>query len=200
MSESRYHHGDLRLTLEREATLMLAESGLEGLSLRKLAERVGVSPPALYHHFRDKNDLLCAIAEKGFDALDAAVSLATAGAVGDSVARLRAFVFAYVAFATESPETYDLMFGRTIWKSGRPTVSLREVAFTTFKRYTARVAALVAESKLPEGESALRLAQASWAMMHGLCRLKIDGIYIDAKDLDAMSEEAVRLVVARLGR
>jgi hypothetical protein len=93
------------------------------------------------------------------------------------------------------------MFGRTIWKSGRPTVSLREVAFTDVQAvHGAGRGAWSRSRSSPRGESALRLAQASWAMMHGLCRLKIDGIYIDAKDLDAMSEEAVRLVVARLGR
>ena len=61
-----YHHGDLRTTLLATAASMISEAGIEGLSLRKLAERIGVSRTAAYHHFKDKNDLLSAIARQGF--------------------------------------------------------------------------------------------------------------------------------------
>ena len=50
----KYHHGDLRTSLIETATQMLAESNIENLSLRKLAERIGVSRTAAYHHFDDK--------------------------------------------------------------------------------------------------------------------------------------------------
>ena len=62
----RYHHGDLHAALLREAAVLLREQGVEGLSLRRLAERAGVSRTAPYHHFTDKNALLCALAEDGF--------------------------------------------------------------------------------------------------------------------------------------
>ena len=61
-----YHHGDLRQVLLRSAKQLIAEAGIENLSLRRLAERAGVSRTAPYHHFSDKNDLLCAIAAAGF--------------------------------------------------------------------------------------------------------------------------------------
>ena len=64
--KQNYHHGDLQQRLLDEATLMIEESGIEGLSLRKLALRAGVSRTAPYHHFKDKNELLCAIAENGY--------------------------------------------------------------------------------------------------------------------------------------
>src|SRR5687767_5161480 len=103
MSAPRYHHGDLRSALVREASAMIRELGLEGLTLRKLAERADVTPPALYHHFRDKNDLLCALAEEGFAALDARVAPVM---VEDGCAlevRLSRFVHAYVRYAAEQP-------------------------------------------------------------------------------------------------
>ena len=67
---ARYHHGDLHATLLQEANTLLNEQGIEGLSLRKLAERAGVSRTAPYHHFRDKNALLCALATQAFRQLD----------------------------------------------------------------------------------------------------------------------------------
>ena len=79
----RYHHGDLRPTLLREAQSMVRELGLDGLSLRQLAQRAGVSASALYHHFDNKNALLCALAEEGFGSLDAAVQGAARDQSGD---------------------------------------------------------------------------------------------------------------------
>jgi AcrR family transcriptional regulator len=67
VAKTKYHHGDLRKSLVSTATKMVTEDGIEGLSLRKLAEKIGVSRTAAYHHFTDKNDLLCAIAEQGFE-------------------------------------------------------------------------------------------------------------------------------------
>lgn len=177
---------------------MVRESGQEGLTLRRLAERAAVTPPALYHHFRDKNDLLCALAEEGFLGLIAA----TEGAPeveGGLDARIRAFVRGYVAFAEANPETYELMFGRTLWKAGRPTASMKTRAHATFRAFLERVEVAVKASGVPSDTPILRIAQATWAMLHGLCRQRIDGIYPAGTELDAMADEVVRFFLARLG-
>ena len=56
-SGSSYHHGDLRSALIEAATTIIEDSGIDALSLRKLAEVTGVSRTAPYHHFKDKNAL-----------------------------------------------------------------------------------------------------------------------------------------------
>ena len=66
MPKKSYHHGDLRQALLAEATAMLEESGADGLSLRALARRVGVSHAAPGHHFADRNALLAELAADGF--------------------------------------------------------------------------------------------------------------------------------------
>lgn len=186
-----YHHGDLRPTLLREAEKMLREHGIETFSLRRLAERSGVTPSALYHHFRDKNDLLCALAELGFVDLDATITRAIGDRSGTDRARMQRFVTSYVGFAADHPEVYDLMFGRTLWKGGTPTESLRTVAYATFRRYVEH-----AGTRAKNPKHALRSAQVGWATVHGLCRLLIDGIYLDRSDVDAMSEAAVDVLLA----
>ena len=65
-ASQNYHHGDLRATLLRVATERVVNEGIDSLSLRKLAEEAGVSRTAPYHHFKDKNALLNAIAAQGF--------------------------------------------------------------------------------------------------------------------------------------
>ncbi len=194
----RYHHGDLRAALLREARALLHEQGIEGLSLRRLAERAGVSRTAPYHHFRDKHALLCSLAAEGFQRLGDLVEEARLDPDNDIEAGLRAFVRAYLRFASEEPEQYDLMFGRTLWKGEAVTEELRDVAFHSFRRYAERVGNLLSRAELPPGTHPLRLAQASWATLHGLCRLLIDGIYVDRQDMEEVSEEAVRVMVTML--
>lgn len=195
-----YHHGDLRSALLREATAMIRDAGVESLSLRALARRVGVTQSALYHHFRDKNDLLCALAERGFEELDERLSAVMGeGAAASLERRLAGFVHAYVDYTADQPERYDLMFSRAIWKAGTPTASLRRVAHACFRKFAEQFEALVTAAGLPAGTQALRAGQVTWAMLHGLCRQRIDGIYADPRNQDALVDEVVRFLLARLG-
>jgi AcrR family transcriptional regulator len=199
-SHSPYHHGDLRSALLQEADVMLKESGIDGLSLRQLAERVGVSRMAPYHHFRDKHDLLCALATEGFRELDRLIERASpqAGSSRELQTTLAGFVRDYLRFATDNPDRYELMFGRPIWKGANPSAELKETAFACFRHYAERISTLLGQQRLPKGSKPLRLAQASWATLHGLCRLMIDGIYVNQADMEEVSHEAVRLMLAVL--
>lgn len=209
-SPSPYHHGDLRSALLQEANVMLKESGITGLSLRQLAERVGVSRMAPYHHFRDKHELLCALATEGFHQLDTLLtgagleikpSVATNNAAAHNQAALKKIlnrlVRDYLLFAAANPDRYELMFGRPIWQAAKPSQELKDTAFACFRHYADSIAALLAHSPL-QGRKPLRLAQASWATLHGLSRLIIDGIYIHQADMEEVSDEAVRMMLAVL--
>lgn len=196
---ARYHHGDLRSALLAQAAELLRQEGIEALSLRRLAERTGVSRTAPYHHFKDKHALLCALATEGFRQLDEMITEARLAPGTDLAAGLRRFVRAYLRFALDNPEQYELMFGRAIWKNGQPTGELREVAYHAFRHYAERISALLVSASLPRGSRPLRVAQASWATLHGLCKLMLDGIYVDQADMEEVSAEAVQLMVAVLG-
>lgn len=209
-SPSPYHHGDLRSALLQEADVMLKESGIAGLSLRQLAERVGVSRMAPYHHFRDKHELLCALATEGFRQLDSLLTGAeveikpnTESDHSDAHNRLllekvlSRVVRDYLHFATTNPDRYELMFGRPIWQAAKPSQELKDTAFACFRRYADSITSLLAHSPL-QGRKPLRLAQASWATLHGMARLIIDGIYIHQADMEEVSDEAVRMMLAVL--
>src|SRR6266702_4455466 len=71
-----YHHGDLSRALVQAARRILENEGPAALSLRAVAREAGVSPAAPYHHFKDKGELLEAVAGEGWDLLDHAIAKA----------------------------------------------------------------------------------------------------------------------------
>src|SRR5262245_38627597 len=103
-SQRPYHHGDLRTALMREAIATIEQSGPAGLTLRRVAQRAGVTHTAAAYHFGDKAGLLTAIAVEGYTLLGDA--LATAGRDG-------AFLdvgVAYVEFAVTHRPYFEVMF------------------------------------------------------------------------------------------
>jgi AcrR family transcriptional regulator len=101
-----------RAQLTRDAIVaaareLVAAEGLEALSLRRLAAALGVTAPALYAHLDGKRDLLRALAESEFVALQARFAAIPAD---DPVERMRAASRAYVAHARENPELFRVMF------------------------------------------------------------------------------------------
>ena len=69
LAKESYHHGDLRTALLDAALDIIADTGPRGLSIREVARRAGVSHAAPYRHFNDKDDLIVAVVERGFDLL-----------------------------------------------------------------------------------------------------------------------------------
>lgn len=188
--KSNYHHGDLRRTLLDEAAVLLRDQGEAGLSMRALAARAGVSRTAPYHHFKDKRELLCAIAEEGFRRF---VGVMTVD--GDTLdeQRLARFVRDYLDFALANTEYYDLMFGSQLWKSRDVTDTLRDEAHGCFRFYVEQVRQWQERDLINGDIDVLRYAQVSWGTLHGLSRLLIDGIYLDRAAMGPMCDQAASM-------
>ena len=191
--KNHYHHGSLRSELLNHAARMIREQGEEALSMRKLADSVGVSRTAAYHHFKDKQDLLCAVAEEGFrrfDQLSASV---------DSETRLEDYldqhIRSYIAFAVNNKEYYNLMFGGRIWKSQVLTASLKKLAYASFQHQVDQMEEVCKNCILPDGVTPLRFSQIVWSTLHGLSRLMIDGIYVEQTAIDAICDASVKVLV-----
>ncbi len=162
-----YHHGNLRDALLAAALEILAAEGIDGLSLRALAKATGVTQAAPYSHFRDKDDLLAAVAEGGFQRL--ALQMAEDATGADSTAlRIERLMTSYIHFATSNKPLFGIMFGREISDMKKyPTL-----AMTAGKSYALISAAL---SRQPGGaESARFLSLAIWSLCHGLTTLIIE--------------------------
>lgn len=196
-----YHHGDLRRELLREGLALVREVGIEGLTLQKLAKRVGVSAPALYHHFASKQALLFALGEAAIDELEMALAPTLGPALvpggAEEGVSLEAFVLTYVRFARENPELYELMFGRSTWRGGERTEFHRH-ARRSFRALGERVALLRLAGRVPSRVEPLRLTQVAWATLHGLCCMYNDGLAFTAETVEDIAKYAVKLLTAAL--
>jgi len=161
-----YHHGNLRAALLSAAERLLAKRGVEALTLREVAKSAKVSHGAPYHHFKGKDALLAAVAERGFAAL-AEDMLAVSG--DTPVDRLRAIGEAYVGFARRHPARFRLMFGPLLALK-REYPGLQQAAESSFQ-------VLLDAAIEVSPTDGLQLALIGWSMSHGLSHLGIDGVF-----------------------
>lgn len=166
---AKYHHGNLRNTLLEIATELLAEDGVRGLSLRKMAQRAGVSHNAPYMHFADKDAVLAAIAEEGFRLLAIEVESAISIPGQTSRHQLIAVSEAYVRFAIDRSEHLQIMFRAT---DPQKYPSLEEVSQASLHRLFEIVKTGQENRELRAGDTA-EMTRAIWAMVHGVATLSI---------------------------
>ena len=168
--------------------------------MRKLAARAGVSRTAPYHHFRDKRQLLCGIAEEGFRRFARAVRIAPAGEGQDLVrSDIERFACDYLRFATEHTEFYELMFGGQLWRGGDLDNSLRQQSHRSFRAYVDEVRRWQESGLVRDTLDPLRYAQVSWSTLHGISRFLIDGIYVDQGALETLGCNAADMFWRELG-
>ena len=192
-STRRYHHGELGTALVGAALALLAEGGVEALSLREVARRAGVSAMAPYRHYADKEALLAAVAEHGFAGLGAALRQADAAVPPERA--LVAQAVAYVRYALAHPALFRLMFGP---KRSAPHPGLMAAGDTAYAVLAERVASQTAAAADREAR-----VIGCWSLVHGLALLFLDGQFRDrvaATDDDLMRRVAEAMLVPGRGR
>jgi AcrR family transcriptional regulator len=145
---------------------LLDEAGPEGVTLRAVAQRVGVSHNAPYKHFRDKEALLAAVAARELRGRSA--SAAKPGA--DPVADLKRMAREYLRWAARHPARFKLAFGS--WS--RHDAELGDAAAEARTRYVSAVAAAQAAGAFPAGDPD-RISALLLALCHGAADLALGG-------------------------
>lgn len=159
-----------RAVVLEEARALLREEGPSGLSLRKLAARIGVTAPALYAHVEGKDALLAAIAQEEFVVL---TERFVALDIADPVARMRAQAQIYVDHARSRPALFDVMFlYRPEWPAQEVAPSL-PAASKAFDVAFAAVQDAHATGRIVIDPLVASLAL--WAAVHGLATLLAAG-------------------------
>lgn len=174
----RYHHGDLRRALLDGALRLVEEQGVEALSLRELARRLGVSHAAPGHHFPDRLALLVAMAAEGFERMAADME-AAAEAHPPGAARLAAAGGAYLRFALDHPAHLQVMFGPEVGGMKVRPPELRAPSERTRRVLDGTIEALAGLPPPATGAERDPFVEAhtfaAWSLLHGAARLWIDG-------------------------
>ena len=188
-----YHHGDLRRALVDAARRLLEADGPSALSLRAVAREAGVSPAAPYHHFKDKGELLEAVAEQGWDALNE--TLANARQNSASLRdRMAGIGVAYVCFARDNPALYRVMYDQSRDKEALPEHVHGHEAYCRVRD------TLLEAGADPADEVGLELAvTAAWCAAHGLAEMAGFKQFQPLKDALGGEEAFLRGVFQHMG-
>lgn len=189
-----YHHGDLSRALVDAGRRILETEGPDALSLRAVAREAGVSPAAPYHHFKDKGELLDAVAAEGWRELGDAIALARAEATSPAVAVTEIGV-AYIRFARENPALYRIMYRMACDRKTMPEHARKA------EGGVGQVAeAILAAGAKPMTELDLQLIQiAAWCTAHGIAEMVGFKEFEELKEQLGGEEAFVRAVLGHVG-
>jgi AcrR family transcriptional regulator len=201
----RARRGDgelLRAEILTAAHDLLASTGSEAaVSIRAVADRVGVTPPSIYLHFPDKESLLEAVCSEVFAQLDAAMEEAARSA-DDPFDALRQRGLAYVRFALANPEQYRLV----LMRRGEVEIGPGDVEELAAQGAFAHLLDSVRECQrmgvYVESDDPVQLALALWAAAHGVAALMIAHPWMmdNAEELLTRVVEGIGLGLAVRGR
>jgi AcrR family transcriptional regulator len=164
---------DLRRAVLDASLVLLEEGGVGALSMREVARRARVTHGAPYHHFADRAAILAALAEEGFQWLAREMSDAMSRAPRGSLKRLEECARGYFHFAIEHPAYMKIMFRPELAEpASHPAVDA--AAGEAMRLLIECVVECQLAGTMLKGDS-LPIVLTTWATMHGLASLWLDG-------------------------
>ena len=182
--------------LAATAELLLRTGSVDHVSIRAVAEAVGVTPPSIYRHFEDKTALVFSVCLDSFGGL--ADDIAAAIVEGDPVATLDGQARAYVHYGVEHPEHYRLMF---MTKEDQTPVDLLEqmlIPEGAFGLLLQTVEAAIAAGAIRADFAELGAPAVGihlWSIVHGITSLQIAKPALPIDDLDTFIDQQLAIVL-----
>jgi AcrR family transcriptional regulator len=186
----------LRGEILAAATRLLGATGDEDeVSIRGVADAVGVTPPAIYLHFADKDDLIYAVCSQVFEMFDEALE-ATDRPTDDPVEALRARGRAYVRFGLDHPEHYRVLFMSKRSRSAKHAQALAP-GMVAFQHLTEAVQRAMDAGGIARGDAVL-VATGIWTSLHGVTSLLISMPDFPWPDRDVLVDHVCATVLRGL--
>jgi AcrR family transcriptional regulator len=162
---------ELRTKILHTAKELFIERGYDDTSIRTIADRIEYSPTTIYLYFKDKDDIFYALHQEGFALLNQYFK--PLAFVENPFERLKAITQAYVKFALENKEFYDLMFiSRVPMDSIKDKCEEWDEGANSFQALVGTVTQCI-EMGYFKGMEAETLSFTLWGMVHGVCSLEI---------------------------
>jgi AcrR family transcriptional regulator len=191
---------ELRTKILQSAKELFMEKGFEETSIRNIAERIEYSPTTIYLYFKDKDDIFFSLHQEGFALLNQYFK--PLGHVTDPFERLKAINKAYISFAMENGEFYDLMF---IIRSPMKSLTKEEIEWKEGERAFGFLLTTIQEcinKGYFKGMQPEILAFTCWSMVHGISSLEIRNRCSVVSELNQkdLAQKASDLVIEILER
>ncbi len=190
-----YHHGDLRAQLIEATRILVEEKGPDNFSVSEACRRAGVSTAAPYKHFKDKGEMLRAVALGGMHRQRDQMLVELAKLEPGTLDRITAMGLVYVRFAISEPGVFRLMFGLSEEHGDHDElIKTGDNTYTVVKKEVARCRGSDIVEAQDEHQAFLL-----WSFVHGLSFLTIDGKLTEKRltvDLEAVLEDIGRRVIA----
>ncbi len=182
-----YHHGNLREAIIHESILWIRKKGVESLSLREIAKKIGVTHSAPNKHFAKKETLLASLIEMGFLQFKQALIESKKDIVKHPKEAFIGMGVAYINFAKENPEIYRLMFSNQI-ENVSEYPACERVGFEAFEVLLSTVITLQEKGIIKTGDPK-EISYLIWSFTHGFVMLNLDNRLngIDAKQKQSNS-------------
>ena len=175
--------------LDATTELLLETGHAKSVSIRAVAQRVGVTSPSIYLHFADKDALLDAVCARYFEKLDEEMQRVAVGQ-SSTIEVLRAQGLAYVRFARQTPELYRI----ATMGEGRPGSDVDiTLASSAFVHMRSTIETLMDEGSYPRGDST-SAALELWVAAHGIAALLIAKPYLPWGDVEEFTDRVLRSV------
>jgi len=163
---------EMRRLILDAAMKLFKENGFEDVSIRKIADQIEYSPTTIYLHFENKDQILLALHEEGFQLLDQLFQSALT--IEDPIDRVHRFGELYMEFGLKNPEYYDLMFLKTgpmdaLSHDGEEDWKVGDHAFS----YLLQASTEILERNPHMGIDAMTAAISLWSMCHGFVCLQL---------------------------
>jgi AcrR family transcriptional regulator len=167
-----YHHGNLKNALIKAGVDLLSKEGVGGLSIRRVAQKAGVSRAAPYAHFADKQALIAAISTEGYSRLFDAMERVADRHRADPGARLVEGAWAYLKFALEDTDHFKVTTSGAVERE-KDYPALVEMSEKCFSHVLRIVEDCQTRGILRPGPADL-VAVSVWSLMHGLICLVLE--------------------------
>lgn len=167
------HREDLKKEILTAAKELFSEKGFEATSIRAIAEKIEYSPATIYLYYKDKNEIVHALHREGFKLLVS--NFEVFNHISHPFERLKGMGRAYIQFATQNPDIYQLLF---IMKEPLEHVANCFEDWDEGDRAFDILLKTVGECQEVgyfTGLDKTMLAFSIWSTMHGLCSLRTSG-------------------------
>ncbi len=179
-----------RQSILDQASALLAEAGPDGLSMRKLSQRIGASTIVIYTHFRDKQAILNELYVEGFERLRSDLSQVPHS--DDPMQMVMELGRAYRRSAVANPTYYQLMFSRCV-PGFDPSPKSRQASKQAFTILLKAVRRCIDEKHVAQADP-IETAHTLWGTLHGLISLELFGYLPPNASGEARLEHAIEVI------